>query len=212
MERPHLLKLLKAGDVNRTSRIHTLRGQLIPVSEIFTIPLELVMRILHLRRQGPWLSKPAIRLLAQLMSERYPARVLEIGGGSSSKFFANKAGSLLTIEEDKEWARKIIDIVGTKNCEFEIIVTDVESWLNTRNESNMEFDLVLIDGSTDVVRKKVLEKLPTLNSGAVYILDNSDRTIFNKIDFVFEPTRILRKHGLVRQPFQATETTFFWFK
>ena len=204
-------KLLRAGDLSRNSRFHTLRGQLIPISEIITIPLELTLRILRLYRKGPWLCRPAIRVMNQLITNNEQTRMLEIGGGRSSRYFARRVSFLTTIEEDKDWATRIVQMVSDENCNFEIEVTSVESWLLTRNKTNMNFDLVLIDGSTDAVRKKAIERLPSLNPAAVYILDNSDRKIFNDLDFVLEPTKVLRKHGLVRHPFQATETTFYWF-
>jgi predicted O-methyltransferase YrrM len=146
-----------------------------------------------------------------LITNNERTRILEIGGGRSSRYFARRVSSLTTIEEDKHWATRIAEMVSDENCNFEIEVTSVESWLLTRNKTNMNFDLVLIDGSTDAVRKKAIERLPSLNPAAVYILDNSDREIFNNLDFVVKPTKVLRKHGLVRHPFQATETTFYWF-
>jgi len=205
-------KILKSGDFERISRFHTLRGQRIPTSEIFAIPFELLLRIFNVQRKGPWISKPAIRLMSRLISEKQPARILEIGGGRSSRYFLENASSLVTIEEDEKWASRIADLVTNKKCKFEIQVTNVELWLNTRNKKNMDFDIVLIDGSADEVRKLAIENLPSLNKSAVYILDNSDRKVFENLNFVLEPKKIVRKYGLVRHPFQATETTFYWFQ
>jgi len=205
-------KILKSGDLERISRFHTLRGQRIPTSEIFAIPFELLLRIFNVQRKGPWISKPAIRLMSQLISEKQPTRILEIGGGRSSKYFSENASSLVTIEEDEKWASRIADQVTNKKCKFEIQVTNVELWVNTRDKTNMDFDIVLIDGSTDEVRRLAIENLPSLNKSAVYIVDNSDRQVFENLNFVLEPKKIVRKHGLVRHPFQVTETTFYWFQ
>lgn len=205
-------KILKGGNLERVSRFHTLRGQRIPTSEIFTIPFELLLRILNIKRKGPWISKPAIRLMSYLISENQPTRILEIGGGRSSKYFSENAVSLVTIEEDQNWASRITEFVTNKKCKFEIQVTNVELWLKTRDKTNMNFDIVFIDGSTDQVRRLAIENLPSLNKNATYILDNSDRQVFKNLKFASEPTKIIRKHGLVRHPFQATETTFYWFQ
>jgi len=176
------------------------------------MPIELILRLANIHRNGPWLSKPAIELLSELIDEKFPTRVLEIGGGKSSEFFSEKVSSLLTIEEDEKWASRITELVTNKNCKFEIQIIDVKLWLKTRNTTNMNFDIVLIDGSSDEVRRMAIEKLPSLNKAAIYILDNSDRNIFRDLNFAVEPTKIIKKCGLVRHPFQATETSFFWFQ
>jgi hypothetical protein len=75
----------------------------------------------------------------------------------------------------------------------------------------MDFDIVLIDGGSDSARRKALEILPSLNPNAVYILDNSDREIFYQVKFVSQPKNVIRHSGLIRNPFQATETTFYFF-
>lgn len=204
-------KILRAGDSLRVSRFHTLRGEIIPLAEFIGLPFELFLRLIGIHRTSPWICKPAVRFLNGLLDTTPALRVLEIGGGRSSKYFSERAGSLLTVEEDSDWAQKIVKMVNKENDNFDIVITGFEEWLGTRNSTNMDFDLIRIDGSTDALRKKAIEILPKYNKSAIYILDNSDRLIFRNIDFCSPPTRIVQFHGLVRHPFQATETTFFWF-
>ncbi len=90
-------KLLRAGDVDRISRFHTLRGELIPFKEILLIPVELGLRFFQVHRSGPWLPKKAICALNKILHEGANKNVLEIGGGSSSKFFSNRCSKLVTI-------------------------------------------------------------------------------------------------------------------
>lgn len=206
-----LIKIFKSGERDRVSRIHTLRGELIPVSDILLFPYDLALRILGIRRKSPWLSRQAIRQLKSIVEYLPELRVLEIGGGQSSRYFSDHAVSLLTIEENGEWAKKIKGMVNPA-CNFNLEIGDTEKWLLTRNSTNLPFDIVLIDGATDVVRKKALEILPTLNSTAVYVLDNSDRRIFDQLAFKNNPIKIIRKRGLIRHPLQATETSFYWFE
>ena len=205
------LKLLKGGDPSRVSRFHTLRGELITARDILSIPWELFLRTLRIHRQGPWLSKQAIQELSILLMEFGNARILELGGGRSSIYFSRKCHSLHTIEENFLWAQKIESELRDSICQFRIENTELESRLRTKNSANMDYDLVLIDGGTDEFRKKAIQSLPLLNKNAIYVLDNSDRPIFKKIDFRIKPKKVVRLHGLVRHPFQATETTFFWF-
>jgi predicted O-methyltransferase YrrM len=118
----------------------------------------------------------------------------------------------MTIEEDAEWARKIQTQISKSKHEFVLVNTELSLWLNSRNKHNMDFDIVLIDGGSDEARKRSLEILPTLNPKAIYILDNSDREIFKEINFELKPLHTTRFSGLIRNPFQATETTFFYFE
>lgn len=209
----HLIsKIFRAGNDDRITRIHSLRGDLIPKREIFSLPIEFLLRLLGVKRRGPWLCKSAVEALAILLEDDKHTRVLEIGGGKSTTFFSKRTRFLMTIEEDPQWANKIKKNINKDNSEFQLVIANLEEWLDSRTKNNMKFDIVLIDGGSDTARRKALEILPSLNSKAVYILDNSDRAIFNKIEFQIQPKRYERYTGMIRHPFQATETTFYFFE
>ena len=135
---------------------------------------------------------------------------------NSKKRYCEKRGYEYILGDEKFWDREkpipwskipfLLDVLKNSSDGEFIFMSDADVYI-----TNMDFDIVLIDGSTDEVRKLAIENLPSLNKGAVYILDNSDRQVFENLKFVLEPTKIVRKHGLVRHPFQATETTFYWF-
>ena len=204
-------KVIRAGDESRKTRFHTLRGELIPKRELITVPMEFLLRLCGRERTGPWISKSAVRELSRLLNDGTHRRILEIGGGRSTSFFSQRASFLMTIEENSEWALKIKRQIDKGEKEFQLVNIDLTDWLNTRTKSNMDFDVVLIDGGTDVARKMALEMLPSLNSRAIYILDNSDRSIFGELKFSSQPKKIVRYSGLIRNPFQATETSFYYF-
>ncbi len=96
------IKVFKSGNGTRKSRFHTLRGELISFKEISYSPWELLMRLLRIKRKGPWLSKDAINALSEILLQTKNVRVLEIGGGASSVFFSTYSKALLTIEEDPD--------------------------------------------------------------------------------------------------------------
>lgn len=205
-------KIFRANDPKRVSRFHTQRGELVPWSDLIQVPIEILMRLAGKHRGGPWMAKSAVTLLQEILIRHPGMRVLEIGGGSSTLFFAKYASHLCTIEEDFDWANKITEMMVNNKCHFQLEVTNLDEWLNKSEHIFNNFDLVLIDGSTDFLRKKAIELISRKNPSAVYVLDNSDRKIFNSLNFHLQPIRIIRKHGLVRHPFQATETSFYWFK
>ena len=73
----------------------------------------------------------------------------------------------------------------------------------------LKYGLILIDGATDEVRKKCLIKLAEIYKNAIIVLDNSDREIFLGVECEVRATKIARYTGVLRNPFQASETTFF---
>lgn len=204
-------KFFRAGNEERRSRFHTLRGDLIPRREIISLPFNLILRVLGFERRGPWLCKSAVKELSSLLKDGKHKRVLEIGGGRSTSYFSKRTSFLMTIEEDSEWASRIQHKITKGNHEFQLVNSNLEDWLLSRTKHNMDFDIVLIDGGTDNARKKALEILPILNPKAVYVLDNSDRTVFHRINFQIQPDKSIRHSGMIRHPFQATETTFYYF-
>ena len=172
----------------------------------------MVLRFFQVHRSGPWLPKKAIYALNEILHEGANKNVLEIGGGSSSKFFSNRCSKLVTIEEDLTWGEVIKKQIQNRNCDFQLVLTDTEDWLNQLEKDGTEYDLILIDGASDEVRKKCLVKLSIMYKSAVIVLDNSDRNTFRDIESRVKPVKTVRFNGLLRNPFQADETTFFWFK
>ena len=175
------------------------------------MPIELFLRLIGCQRRGPWLSKSAVKEISRLLADGRHKRVLEIGGGRSTFFFSKRVSFLMTIEEDSEWAAYIQQRIPKRVGEFQLVNVNLDDWLNSRTKENMDFDIVLIDGGSDSARKRALEILPNLNPKAVYILDNSDRKIFAQVKFLSQPKNVIRHSGLIRHPFQATETTFYFF-
>ena len=204
-----LLKIFKTGDKFRKSRFHSLRGDFMPILEIPQIPVELVLRFFRINRKGPWLSKPAIRALEVILktSASEKLRILEIGGGASTQFFLKYSPSVTTIEENAKWASHILKKSEGSEA-LTLVIANLSEWLNTINEKNARYDIVLIDGGTDEERLKALNKLYYIVPNCLFVLDNSDRAIFKSIDTVLAPSEIIRFRGLLRNPFQVTETTF----
>lgn len=60
----------------------------------------------------PWLTFPAIRFLEQIV--RKDMRVWEYGSGGSTLFFAARAGEVLSVEHDPEWAGKVREALGRR--------------------------------------------------------------------------------------------------
>ena len=97
-------------------------------------------------------------------------RVLELGGGHSTEFWAQRAKSVLTLETDAEWAR-ILAASAFPNVKIRHRPADqIDIGMRTAGGS---FDVIAIDVSASRYRcaKAALE---LLNPGGFILLDNAD--------------------------------------
>jgi predicted O-methyltransferase YrrM len=152
----------------------------------------------------PWYTYPAIDFLSQ--RDFSTRKVLEFGGGQSTLWWASRAESVLTVEEDRDWyanlaARK------PENVELHHIpvnhetrsIEQVRCLLDKLDPTN--FDVIIIDGH---LRKELVElSFEYLSPGGAIICDNAEGYGFydalksrecSRIDlFGFAPG-VLRRH------------------
>ncbi len=135
----------------------------------------------------PWYTYPAIEYLKQLdYSEK---EIYEYGAGNSSLFWAKKAKSVTSIENDQEW----YSIIKTKKQENQeiVFIDDEESYVNYILKKNRKYDLIIIDGLARFACAKVA--IQCLAKGGLIILDNSD--------WYPETAKFLRESGLIQVDF-----------
>ncbi|MFA6463630.1 MAG: SAM-dependent methyltransferase [Candidatus Paceibacterota bacterium] len=117
----------------------------------------------------PWYTYPAIEYIDQLdLSEK---NIFEYGSGHSSLFFAKKAKSVTSVEEDKEWFEKI-----SKNKPENLNILykkEKNDYVSSITKFNKKFDLIIIDANYRIECCSVAKDY--LNDGGIIILDNSDR-------------------------------------
>lgn len=105
----------------------------------------------------PWLTVGAIVALEHYVFQPFetnvpPARVLELGSGGSTVFFARRAGHVTSIETDKGWAPRTKDALHKHGLSHK-----VDLWTCTNQESERlvadlpagSFDLLLVDHAAD---------------------------------------------------------------
>jgi predicted O-methyltransferase YrrM len=97
-------------------------------------------------------------------------RVLELGGGHSTEFWAQRTKSVLTLETDSEWAR-VLAAHAFPNVEIrpttaERIDADIDGIATG-------FDAIIIDASASRYRC-AKAALKVLNKGGFILLDNAD--------------------------------------
>lgn len=127
----------------------------------------------------PWHSYPAIEYLGQL---DFSGRdVFEYGSGNSSLYWAAKAKTVTSVEDDEKWYHEMKKS-ALPNMQLRL-VPDQENYV--KEISKGKYDVIIIDGEKKPTRIKCAEIAPDyLNEGGMIILDNAD--------WCFEAAALLR--------------------
>ncbi|MFI5000374.1 MAG: hypothetical protein ACHQK9_10905 [Reyranellales bacterium] len=122
----------------------------------------------------PWYTYPAIDFLAQ---REFKGRdVLEFGGGQSTLWWQTRARSVLTVEGDRDWYRRIVGRMGANVNLHHVPVEPEDSLQQVRKviegHTTRKFDVIIIDGH----RRRELAGLAFeyLAPGGAILLDNAE--------------------------------------
>jgi hypothetical protein len=131
----------------------------------------LIAKTLRYYRPGtPWLPYSAIRWLDNAVLPTM--RVLEIGAGASTVFFAKRARSVVSVERDPVWRSRVRDYGAT--------VTDTVP--------DGTFDLILLD---DEPREAIFEDLfNRVNTFGYLVVDNWDWPRYDNLRQRYRPNHV----------------------
>jgi hypothetical protein len=117
----------------------------------------------------PWYTYPAIDFLAQ---RNYQTKsVLEFGSGQSTFWWASRAKSVLSIEENVDWLTKIRSQVPN-NVEMRHIMPDIRMLTEFMRFRDTKFDVIIVDGN--LRRQATALSFEYLKPGGALILDNAE--------------------------------------
>ena len=139
----------------------------------------------------PWYTYPAIEYLSSF--DIKDCDVFEFGSGNSSLFWADRARSVCSIEDNQEWFK----VVSKRKRGNQIVIhrPDETGYVKTLPEQGKLFEIIVIDGNW---RKKCVdEAIKCLKEGGMIVLDNSDRMIEK------ECGRLLRQQGFIQMDFSG---------
>jgi len=117
----------------------------------------------------PLYSYPMIEYLRQL--DYTDKSVFEYGAGQSSIFWRERAGYVVSVENNPGWYDQIKDETAT-NQEI-IFRKEQRAFIDSILEYDNNFDVIIVDGAENRYECAV-NALKKLNSGGFIILDNSD--------------------------------------
>lgn len=202
------LRVVQAEVGLRKHRFQTQSGITMPIADFLRIPLELILRSLGRSQDGPWMCRGAVREIDSYL-KKYDgnARVLELGGGASTAWLLHRSKYVHTVEPNPFFANSIIQTCqGFTN--LNLIVAEIG--LDLISNLDSEFDLIIIDfnETQHMSRELALKALRIRFPNATICLDNSDRYSLEGIDIRGCLVQVFV--GLIRKPFCANQTTFFY--
>ncbi|MDP2652065.1 MAG: hypothetical protein Q8O94_02925 [bacterium] len=129
-------------------------------------------------RTDPSITEGARRFLEEYITPEM--NVLEFGAGGSTIWFARNARKVITIEHNEVWFDYISEQLKQENLSPKArIILSEQPYNNVPISLGLTFDLILIDGRDRVLCAE--SSCGLLNPGRYMMLDNSNRTRYNKI-------------------------------
>jgi SAM-dependent methyltransferase len=198
------------GNGKRKTRLHSLRGDLLPPPSWIDVVRALRGRGDHTPR--PWLSLAAMRYMDRLVDRRL--QVLECGAGTSSAWYAGRVGRLWSLESNERWfeyVHELLDHQGTAN--YELIFAPLETWpARIAQFPDRSLDLVIVDHD-EVASFTRLAAIGSVKSkvrpGGVLMLDDSDRPELVDAKDTLPGWDVHRVIGVKSSPLEVVETSFF---
>jgi predicted O-methyltransferase YrrM len=142
------------------------------------------------------------------------ARVLELGSGSSTVWFARIAGQVTSLEPNPQWSRKTRERLASSGLENASVVDcdvdELPAYLSVLPSA--EYDVIVIDclERPGVTRLDcVTASQHAVRPGGSLVLDDSDRTHLHPASETLDGWTSQRFVGLKSRPLMAIETTIF---
>lgn len=160
----------------RKTRFHDEKGNLVDLIGKIYAPLALTTAVLRkvfgYRPKYPSLSFRAIAEIDRLLQPTY--RCVEFGSGMSTPWFAARCGFLLSIENNKDWHRRVSAMIdGPRYSHVRYELRDDDRFSDLSGYDDGFFDFALIDGWDR--HGCVLSVVPKIKPGGWIYLDNTDK-------------------------------------
>lgn len=129
-------------------------------------------------RGMPWLVRGAVEFLEKVINKE--SLILEIGSGSSTIWFAEKAGHIISFEDRPRWMAIVLGALATKGIEN--VSLNYRQGLDVL-KPDAQFDVCLIDGPAVVgsYRPRSIEVVPFVKPGGYLVFDNANRPTFKRV-------------------------------
>lgn len=150
----------------------------------------------------PWFTYSCIDFLQERLHKKH--RIFEFGSGNSTRYFAERCAEITSVEHDQTWYESgLRNKPENANLLYCPLDRDGE-YCRAAAKSKHAYDLIIVDGRDRVNCCK--QSLPSLTSGGVMILDDSERENYQEArDFLLE-------NGFREIPFTGISPGYFFKK
>ncbi|WP_316844835.1 FkbM family methyltransferase [Pedobacter psychrodurus] len=123
----------------------------------------------------PWVTYSFIDFIRERINKTQ--HIFEYGSGSSTIFYAERAGSVTSVEHDKGWFDKV---KNTSPGNAEMIFCQLEKDGEYAKKASLlgkKFDIIIVDGRDRVNCCKY--SVDALSANGVLVLDDSEREVYS---------------------------------
>ncbi|UKT63314.1 class I SAM-dependent methyltransferase [Pedobacter mucosus] len=124
----------------------------------------------------PWVTYSFIDFIKERINKSQ--HIFEYGSGSSTIFYALRAGTVTSVEHDKSWFEKV---KNTSPANADMIFCALErdgEYAKKATLLNKKFDIIIVDGRDRVNCCKY--SVSALSENGVLVLDDSEREVYNQ--------------------------------
>ncbi len=150
----------------------------------------------------PWVTYSFIDFIKERINKSQ--HIFEYGSGSSTIFYAERAGSVTSVEHDKGWFDKV---KNTSPGNAEMIFCQLEKDGEYAKKATLigkKFDIIIVDGRDRVNCCKY--SVDALSENGVLVLDDSEREVYN------DARSFLKEKGFKELSFSGISPGLFYEK
>ena len=167
----------------------------------------------------PWFSYAAIDFLEGFVQPQM--KVCEYGSGGSTLFFARRAQSVFSIEDNPEWFERVqkrLQEKGVRNVTMKLFPFDFKNPAGFENSEYLNaipaerFDIIVVDGSEEwtQVRPVCFQKAESrIKPGGIIVLDDSWRYAGVRRQHHAKELKVFQSVGPCRPGVTSTDVFFY---
>jgi len=160
---------------DRKGRLHDFNGNVVATDRIVrngsrALLTKMAQLVFSRHPKLPWIAYDGHTRIANFLDKT--KSVLEFGSGMSTAWYAERAATVLSLEDNAEWHTKThASLLALGNVDHRLCKT-LDEYLLAGVDEGQKFDFIMVDGTQRYDCLKAA--LPRLRPGGMLYLDNSD--------------------------------------
>jgi SAM-dependent methyltransferase len=189
-----------------------MRGESLSAAECRRLPWAMVQRVMGRLPPKPWIASSAISWLDDAITPEWA--VFEFGSGHSTEWYARRADSVVSVEDDVTWCARVRERLRSSGLtNYSLIHTELDDFPSAVGSYPIgSFDLVVVDSSENDRTSRldcIAAARHAVKPGGYLLLDDSDRPRYSGADAILPGWSVRRFVGLKSYPLAVTETSVY---